>query len=46
MSPSFNLLDVLLAVVLLGYLFYGFSRGFFNSLFSLAGLVLGGVAAF
>ena len=46
MSPSFNLLDVLLVVVLLGYLFYGFSRGFFNSLFSLAGLVLGGVAAF
>ncbi|MCC5782386.1 serine protease [Kocuria sp. CCUG 69068] len=46
MSPSFNLLDVLLAVVLLGYLFYGFSRGFFNSLFSLAGLVFGGVAAF
>lgn len=46
MSPSFNLLDVLLVVVLLGYLFYGFSRGFFNSLFSLAGLVVGGVAAF
>lgn len=46
MSPSFNLLDVLLVVVLLGYLWYGFSRGFFNSLFSLAGLVLGGVAAF
>lgn len=46
MSSSFNLLDVLLVVVLLGYLFYGFSRGFFNSLFSLAGLVLGGVAAF
>ncbi|MGX5356938.1 MarP family serine protease [Kocuria sp. KH4] len=46
MSPSFNLLDVLLVVVLLGYLFHGFSRGFFNSLFSLTGLVLGGVAAF
>ena len=46
MSPSFNLLDVLLVVVLLGYLFYGFSRGFFNSLCSLGGLVLGGVAAF
>ncbi|MFI7580546.1 MarP family serine protease [Kocuria kalidii] len=46
MSPSFNLLDALLVVVLLGYLFYGFSRGFFNSLFSLAGLVVGGVAAF
>lgn len=46
MSPSFNLLDVLLVVVLLGYLFYGFSRGFFNSLCSLAGLVAGGAAAF
>lgn len=46
MPPSLNLLDVLLAVVLLGYLFYGFSRGFFNSLFSLAGLVVGAVAAF
>ncbi|MFI7482226.1 MarP family serine protease [Kocuria sp. M1R5S2] len=46
MTPSFNLLDVVLVVVLLGYLFYGYSRGFFNSLFSLGGLVLGGVAAF
>ena len=46
MTPSVNLLDVLLVVVLLGYLLYGYSRGFFNSLFSLGGLVLGGVAAF
>lgn len=45
MSLSFNLLDVLLVVVLLGYLFYGFSRGFFTSLFSLAGFVAGALAA-
>ena len=46
MTPSFNLLDILLVVVLLGYLLYGYSRGFFNSLFSLGGLALGAVAAF
>jgi S1-C subfamily serine protease len=46
MPTNFNLLDVLLVVVLLGYLWYGFSRGFFTSLFSLAGLVAGGAAAF
>lgn len=46
MSFSFNLLDVLLVVVLLGYLVYGFRRGFFNSLLSLAGFVVGAVAAF
>ncbi|ALU40800.1 peptidase S1 [Kocuria flava] len=46
MSPTLNLLDVLLAVVLLGYLVFGFRRGFFNSLGSLAGFVVGAVAAF
>jgi S1-C subfamily serine protease len=45
MPLSFNLLDLLLGVVLLGYLFHGFRRGFFNSLFSLAGFVAGALAA-
>lgn len=46
MSLPINALDVLLLVVLVGYLIAGLSRGFFRSLASLVGLVLGALAAF
>ena len=46
MTFPINALDVVLLVVLLGYLIIGLSRGFFRSLASLVGLVLGALAAF
>ncbi len=46
MNLALNLLDVILVMVLVGYLIAGLSRGFFRSLASLAGFVLGAVAAF
>lgn len=38
--------DALVILLLIGYLGYGFSVGFVRSVFGLAGIVLGGVAAF
>ena len=46
MNLALNLLDIILVMVLVGYLIAGLSRGFFRSLASLAGFVLGAVAAF
>ncbi len=44
MTPSF-LLDLLLALLLLGYLVYGFRRGFVGSMSSFAGIVAGAACA-
>lgn len=46
MALALNLLDIILLVVLIGYLIAGLSRGFFRSLASLVGFVLGALAAF
>jgi S1-C subfamily serine protease len=44
--PGFTVLDVLLVVVLLGYLFAGLRKGFFVTLGGIAGFAAGAVAAF
>ena len=41
-----GVLDALLILLLLAYLGYGYSVGFVRSMFGLAGIVLGGIAAF
>ena len=39
-------LDVLLVVALLGYIVYGFRNGLSSAAFTIAGVVLGMIAAF
>lgn len=41
-----GVLDALLILLLLAYLGYGYSVGFVRSMFGLAGIVMGGIAAF
>lgn len=41
-----GILDALLILLMLAYLGYGYGVGFFRSVFGLAGIILGGVAAF
>ncbi|HEY9498652.1 MAG TPA: MarP family serine protease [Terrimesophilobacter sp.] len=41
-----GILDALLILLMLAYLGYGYSVGFVRSVFGLAGIILGGVAAF
>jgi S1-C subfamily serine protease len=39
-------IDILLGLLLIGYLISGFRRGFFRSIFTIVGVLAGGVAAF